>query len=213
MNYFVAGTDTNVGKTYFSSLLIRTLREAGQDAVGMKPIACGSNEDTGLLLTASGGDVSLSDLNPVHFENPVSPITASELENRSVDVDEILAAYQRLSSHHDSVIVEGVGGWQSPIQPNYTMADLAKSMGSPVIIVVANKLGALNHTLLTLESIERFGLTCAGIVFNHPENLTDIAAQTNRAVLQKITNVPFLCDLQTGQRELPGILARLEAEA
>ena len=206
MNYFVTGTDTNVGKTYFTTRLIRAFRESGNDAVGMKPIACGSNEDTGLLLTASGSDVSLSDLNPVHFETPVSPLTAAELEKRPVDVEEILAAYARLCEAHDRVIVEGVGGWQSPIRPGYTMGDLAQAMGAPVIVVVANKLGALNHTLLTLESIARFGLTCAGIVFNHPEESTDLAAQTNRSVLERITSVPLLCDLQTGQEDLPGIV-------
>ncbi len=209
MNYFVTGTDTHVGKTYFTALLIRALRKSGRDAVGMKPIACGSNEDTGILVQASGGEVSLSDLNPEYFKSPVSPLTASELEDRPVDPENILAAYRRLVEAHDVVIVEGVGGWQAPVLVDYTMADLAKAMGASVIVVVANQLGALNHTLLTLESIERFGLTCAGIVFNHPNESDDIAAQTNRSVLERITKVPILYDLQTGQDDLPDVSAFL----
>lgn len=205
MNFFVTGTDTDIGKTYFTALLIRALREAGHDAVGMKPIACGPNEDTGILLAASGNGVSLADLNPVHFEAPVAPLTASIEEGRTIDVDAILASYHRLTEAHDIVIVEGAGGWQTPILADCTMGDLAKAMNVPVILVVANKLGCLNHTLLTLHSIERFGLTCAGIVFNHPAESTDIAAQTNRATLERITNVPILCDLQTGQDNLSDI--------
>ncbi len=205
MNYFVTGTDTNVGKTYFTSLLIRSLREAGKDAVGMKPIACGSNEDTGILLAASGNDVSLSDLNPIYFETPVSPLTAAIEENRTIDVAEILASYRRLCEAHEVVIVEGAGGWQTPILVDYTMGHLAKDMGIPVIVVVENKLGALNHTLLTLASIAQFGLTCAGLVFNHPLESTDIAAQTNRSILDRIANVPILCDLRTGQSDLSDV--------
>ncbi len=209
MNYFVTGTDTNVGKTYFASLLIRALRAAGRDAVGMKPIACGSNEDTGILLRASGEEVSLPDLNPEYFETPVSPLTASELENRTIDPENILAAFGRLTAAHEDVIVEGAGGWQTPIRVDYTMGDLAKAMSAPVIVVVANQLGALNHTLLTLESINRFGLTCAGIVFNRPRECDDIAAQTNREVLNRITKVPILYDLQTGQEKLSDVEAFL----
>lgn len=209
MTYFVTGTDTDVGKTYFTALLIGALREAGRDAVGMKPIACGSNEDTGILLRASGDDVSLPDLNPEYFETPVSPLTASELENRPVQVDRILTSFRNLVATHQDVIVEGVGGWQTPLLVDYTMGDLAKVMAAPVIVVVANKLGALNHTLLTLESIERFGLNCAGLVFNHPAKSEDIAAQTNRSVLERITKVPILYDLQTGQDQLPDVTAFL----
>ncbi len=209
MNLFVTGTDTNVGKTYFTSLLIRALRAAGKDAVGMKPIACGSNEDTGILLAASGNNVSLSDLNPVYFESPVAPLTASIEESRPIDIDEILASYRRLTEAHDTVIVEGAGGWQTPILADYTMGDLAKAMDLPVIIVIENKLGVLNHTLLTLASIEEFGLTCAGLVFNHPAESTDIAAQTNRAVLERITEVPILFEIETGQDALPNVSAFL----
>lgn len=209
MIYFVTGTDTNVGKTYFTALLIRALRAAGRDAVGMKPIACGPNEDTGILLLASGEEVSLSDLNPEHFDTPVSPLTASELENRPVDLERILTAYRRLVAAHEDVIVEGAGGWLVPILVDYTMGDLAKAMDAPVILVVANKLGALNHTLLTLESIERFGLTCAGIVLNQPAESEDIAAQTNRSILERIIKVPILYDLQTGQDKLPDVSAFL----
>ncbi len=202
MNYFITGTDTHVGKTYFTTLLIRALREAGKDAVGMKPIACGSNEDTGLLLAASGNKVSLSDLNPVHFSSAVSPLTASIEEGRSIDTGEILAAYRRLSEAHGTVIVEGAGGWQTPILADYTFGDLAKAMNLPVIVVVANKLGALNHTLLTLDSIKRFGLDCAGIVFNHLSEERDGSVQTNRAVLERITTAPILYDIELGQQRL-----------
>ncbi len=209
MTYFITGTDTEVGKTYFTNLLIRALREAGKDAVGMKPIACGSNEDTGILVAASGNDVSLSDLNPEYFEHPVAPLTAANLAGRAIDVDRILAAHHRLTEAHEIVIVEGAGGWQTPILADFTMGDLARSMDATVVVVVANKLGALNHTLLTLASIKHFGLPCAGIVFNHIGSCEDIAAQTNRRILDQITAVPILWELAADQTKLDDVAAVL----
>lgn len=203
MSFFITGTDTDVGKTYYAALLIRALRAAGHDAVGMKPIACGPNEDTELLRQASGKDVTLADLNPVHFAAPLAPLAAGRLEDRTTDIAQILASFERLRSRHEIVIVEGAGGWLVPILKDFSMADLARAMGLPVILVVLNRLGAINHTLLTLESIDRAGLTCAGIVLNHvTDDPADPAVQTNRTILTELTTVPLLGDIVAGQTSL-----------
>ena len=151
MNYFLTGTDTGVGKTYVAVLLIRALRAAGFDTVGLKPICCGERSDAEALHAAADGELSLDDVNPVWFRFPAAPYTASIVEGRLPDLDQIRERFARVRAARRSVIVEGVGGWLVPILRDYSVADLAAEMGLPVVVVAANRLGAINHTLLTVR--------------------------------------------------------------
>jgi dethiobiotin synthetase len=205
VNLFLTGTDTNVGKTHVATLLVRALRKSGRDAVGLKPICCGGREDAEKLHVASDECLSLNDVNPVWLRPPAAPYTAAMIESRVIDLALIRETFARTRSEHESVIVEGVGGWRVPILRDFFVSDLAAEMGLPVAVVVANKLGALNHALLTIESIRAGGLTCAGIILNHttpPESGPDIATTTNRAVLESLIDVPVLFEIEYAQREL-----------
>jgi dethiobiotin synthetase len=114
-----------------------------------------------------------------------------------------MSVFEKLRRSHVSLLVEGVGGWLVPIAPGYSSADLAKAMGLPVLLVVRNRLGALNHTLLTLESIKAHGLTCGGIVLNnHPADDGDLSREGNRRLLAELTTVPILFEVTPGQTEL-----------
>jgi len=202
MNYFLTGTDTGVGKTYVGALLIRGLRKAGFDTVGLKPICCGDRSDAETLQAAAGGELSLDDVNPVWFRVSAAPYTASIVENRLPDLDQIRERFARIRASRRSVIVEGVGGWLVPILQHYSVADLAAEMGLPVVVVAANKLGAINHTLLTVESIQARGLRCAGVILNHPTAESDAATSTNRSVLEHLLEVPILHEVEMGQKAL-----------
>jgi dethiobiotin synthetase len=202
MNYFVTGTDTGVGKTFVSALLIRALRDAGNDTVGLKPICCGDRDDAEVLREAGGNELELDDVNPVWFRVPAAPYTASMVENRLPDLDQIRDRFQRIRGQRRSLIVEGVGGWLVPICRDFSIADLAAEMGLPVLVVAANRLGALNHTLLTVEAIQARGLPCAGVILNNVEGTADPATTTNRAVLEHLLNVPLLHEIDRGQRSL-----------
>ena len=203
MNLFVTGTDTNVGKTFVASLLVRALRKSGLDCVGMKPICCGDRGDGEALHAASGGAIPLNDVNPVWLRTPAAPYTAAMIENRAIDLALVRETFARLRAAHCSLIVEGVGGWRVPIARDFFIADLAAEFALPVAVVVANKLGALNHALLTIESIRTRGLECAGIIFNHVTSaVDDIAAITNRGVLEDILGVPILHEIAHGQQAL-----------
>ena len=191
MSFFVTGTDTGVGKTYVTRLMLEALRQDGQDAVGYKPVACGDREDATVLAAASGG-LPLDEVNPVYLKTPVSPYVACLLENRNVNPADLLAGYQRLSSAHAQVIVEGVGGWEVPLAANYRVSDLAADLGLPVILVAGNRLGALNHILLTIGAIRARGLTCAGIILNQLGDELDTAMITNKGVIEDLTGVPLL---------------------
>jgi dethiobiotin synthetase len=191
MSFFVTGTDTGVGKTHVTRLILEALRNEGIDAVGYKPIACGDREDARILAEASGG-LTLDEVNPVHLNAAVAPYVAGLLENRMVNPAELLAGFQRLAAAHTQVIVEGVGGWEVPLAANYRVSDLAKDLGLPVILVAANRLGALNHTLLTIDAIRAKGLTCAGIILNQLDDELDTAMITNKGVVEDLTGVPLL---------------------
>jgi len=209
MNVFLTGTDTNVGKTYIAARLVKALRGAGRDGVGFKPICCGPRDDAEALHAASGGAVTLNEVNPVWLRPPVAPYAASMIENRMIDLALIHETFARLRSAHESIIVEGVGGWRVPITRDYFVSDLAADFGLPVVVVVANRLGALNHTALTVESIRARGLECSGIILNHPLSLAseaEIATSTNAAVLEEILKVPILFEVEYGQEKFDGLV-------
>ena len=206
MNLFLTGTDTGVGKTYVSALLVRALRRAGLDTAPMKPFCCGDREDALALHAACDGAVPLDVINPIWYATPTAPYTAAKVEHRVADLDASLDLvrrnFQQLRAQHRSVIVEGVGGWMVPITKDYFVADLAAEFGLPVAVVVRNKLGALNHALLTVRDIRQRGLPFAGIIFNRAEAENDIAAATNRALLEELVGEPVLFDMGPGQTEL-----------
>jgi dethiobiotin synthetase len=198
MSFFITGTDTGVGKTYVTCLLLEGLRNAGVDAVGYKPVACGDRDDATRISAASGG-LDTDSVNPVYFNTAVAPYVAGMLENRTADPAELLAGFEKLAAAHQTVLVEGAGGWEVPIAAGYRISDLAADLKLPVIIVAGNKLGALNHILLTVDAIRAKGLVCAGIFLNQLEDEMDTAMITNKGVIEDLTGVPLLDHLIYGQ--------------
>jgi dethiobiotin synthetase len=198
VSYFVTGTDTGVGKTRFCCLLVEALRAEGIDAAGFKPVCCGDRDDAVLLAAASGG-LTPDEVNPVWLKAPVAPLIAGMLENRPVDPQDLIGKYRGFACEHRQVVVEGAGGWRVPLAEGYDMADLAKDLGLPVILVVGNRLGALNHTILTVDAIRAKGLPIAGLVVNHLAEELDTAAITNKGMIEELTGVPILAEIIHGQ--------------
>lgn len=181
---FIAGTDTGVGKTWTTVRLLRHLRALGRDAVGMKPVECGGREDAAALRDASDGILSLDEINPIHTTEALAP--AALTDPLSIDFDEIRARYGILAERHGTVLVEGAGGWLVPLDRDRTMADLAAVLGLPVLLVAANRLGVLNHVLLTLRAVETSGLVCRAIFLNDPGGIPDPSQRSNARVLRGI---------------------------
>ena len=191
---FITGTDTGVGKTYVTRLIIETLRAAGIDAVGYKPVACGDRADATILAAASG-NLSRELVNPVFLKPALAPLVAGMLTNQPINPTELMAGYERLAADHASVLVEGAGGWEVPLATGFRVSDLAVALGLPVIVVAANRLGCLNHVLLTVAAIQARGLTCAGVILNQLEDEMDTAMITNKGVLESLAGVPLLAHL------------------
>ena len=199
---FITGTDTGAGKTYVTSLIIKALRAEGVDAVGYKPICCGGREDAYALQNASGGAVDLDRVNPCYLRTPAAPYVAGMFENRDLEVAPLLQGCRELGEEYGAVVAEGVGGWLVPILKDYMVADLAKDLGLPTVLVVGNRLGALNQTLLTVQSMRAIGVEPAGLIFNHLTDELDTAAITNKGIAEDLTGVPVLMDVIRDQEEL-----------
>ena len=210
--FFITGTDTGVGKTIISAALIKAVQMLGLKACGMKPIETGCTKqklkvksselkvqdrdltphDGTFLKKISGTNASLDLITPVRFENPLAPLTASEIEGRAVDLGKIKKAYQELSLEYDAMIVEGIGGLLVPIRKNYFVLDLASDLGLPVVVVARPGLGTINHTMLTVNYALKAGLTIAGIIINYvrpPEGTP--SEVTNPGIIRQISPVPF----------------------
>ena len=203
MSLFVTGTDTGVGKTHNVVQLLRLLRASGLRCAGMKPICCGDRSDAELLLAQSSESLTIDQINPVWLRTPAAPLTAAKIENREISVPSLLLAFTALQAQVDLVLVEGVGGWSVPITAEYFMSDLAVALGLPVLVIAQNKLGCINHTLLTLEAIRNRGLKCVGVVLNELSGLADIATVTNAEVLAQLCGVPILSGLSGDTTDLP----------
>ncbi len=206
---FLTGTDTGVGKTFTAAQLLRLARAAGLSCAGYKPICCGDRDDAIQLLAASSPGLTLEEVNPVWLQTPTAPFPAAEIEGIAIDRGALLRQWRRLMERFDLVIVEGVGGWLVPIAADYLVSDLAKAMALPVVIVALNRLGCLNHSLLTLRAVAADGLTVAGLVLQTLEGPSDPARATNARVLQAMSAVPLLAQLSAEMDALPADWQRL----
>lgn len=194
MSAFITGTDTGVGKTYVTRLIIETLRREGIDAVGYKPVASGDRADA-TILAAVSGNLDRDRINPVFLKPALAPLVAGMLENRTITCEELVAGYRSLAAEHASVIVEGAGGWEVPLAEGFFGSDLAVALGLPVVVVAANRLGCINHVLLTVRAIQARGLCCAGIILNQLEDEMDTAMVTNKGIIEDLAGVPLLAHL------------------
>jgi dethiobiotin synthetase len=195
---FVTGTDTGVGKTVVTCALARALRKAGVDVGVMKPCETGVGpagpEDARALLAASGAGDALDEVCPERLALPAAPSAAAAAEGRAVDLGRIRAAAARLAARHELLLVEGAGGLLVPLAPGVSMADLAAGLGYPVLVVARGALGTINHTLLTLEALERRGLALAGVVVCHAAPLSAADAR-NLAALRETLGARLLGEL------------------
>jgi dethiobiotin synthetase len=203
VSLFITGTDTGVGKTYIATRLLELLRASGECCAGMKAICCGDRRDAELLLAVGREGLTIDDVNPVWLKTPAAPIVGGLMERVDIDIEHILTAFRNLQNRVEHVIVEGTGGWMVPIHRNYFVSDLAVAMKLPVLAIAYNRLGCLNHAVLTVQSVVAHGLRCAGLVLNNAEETGDMATVTNADILRKILDVPVLGELGENLTELP----------
>jgi len=167
---FVTGTDTGAGKTRVACALLAAFAARGLRVAGMKPVAAGAmvtpeglrNDDAIALIAASTRRLPYRTVNPCLYAAPIAPHIAAADSGVPISIETIAACHAELAADHDVVVVEGAGGLLVPLDESNTIADLARRLNAPVVLVVGLRLGCLNHALLTAEAIANRGLHLAG---------------------------------------------------
>ncbi|MHB1429588.1 MAG: dethiobiotin synthase [Rhodocyclaceae bacterium] len=196
---FITGTDTGVGKTFVGTALARLITQRGLRVRVRKPVESGCvaagnppfPHDAMALRTAAGAIDPLERVCPYRLSKPLSPERAAALEGANLELEQLHAACIRDLGSDDFLLVEGAGGFYSPIARGGLNADLAAELGMPVLLVVRDRLGAINQALLTAEAVRMRGLAVAGVVLNE----TDLPAPSdmdNAADIKSWLSVPLV---------------------
>lgn len=195
----ITGTDTGVGKTYLSTVLLTLMRRRGHSVAAMKPVETGvtANDpasDAMRLREAAGSDDAVERVRPVLLSEPLAPWVALARSGGMVDLAALDAAFNELSEGRDAILVEGAGGLLVPLTRDVAYDGLFVGWGLDLIVIAGNRLGTINHTLLTVRAAHDTGLRVRGVVLNAlgPEP-GGIAERTNLDALQELlAPVPVL---------------------
>ena len=221
-NYFITGTDTGVGKTFFTVALLHALQSHGLRVAPMKPVAAGTitlqgaqiNDDVAALQAISQHRFALADVNPYCLIEAIAPHIAAAREQVQIDMAVIVDAFARLRANADTVLVEGAGGFLVPLSTTQSMAEIPQALKLDVILVIAMRLGCLNHALLTVEAIRARGLQLAGWVANSVSATPMNAFDENLSTLKSMVDAPCLGVIPyTGAHSADKLLAAAKAAA
>jgi dethiobiotin synthetase len=198
ISLLITGTDTAVGKTWVGRALSHALVGAGRRVVAVKPVetGCGGRnphlEDGALLAAATGQARPSAAL--FRFAAPIAPVLAAEREDETIDLDALVLRIEALSGDAEVLLVEGAGGLLSPITWDWTVVDLARSLGAAALVVAMDRLGTINHTQLTLSALELAGLEVAGVVLTPPET-PDESTGTNADAIARLSGLDHVLSL------------------
>ena len=199
-SFFVSGTDTDVGKTWVAAGLARAIRNMGVDIGVMKPFAAGTAKETGYksedvqILTNAAKVNDPEDLvNPQFFPIPAAPYTAMKMSDilEKVNTDLVLQNYKKLSEIHECILVEGMGGIMTPILKNYFITNLINDLNLETILVTRNRIGTLNHTIMTCQMAKKYGIRIKGIIINEID-LDGYAVDVLKDDLEDINGITVL---------------------
>jgi dethiobiotin synthetase len=225
--YFIAGTDTDAGKTMVACALLAKARSQGLTTAAVKPVAAGCidtkeglrNDDAEQLLAQCTLPLYYEQVNPVAFMEPIAPHIAAQKQGQRMQVDRLTGFTSGvLMQGANFTLVEGAGGWRVPVNERETLADLAIDLSIPVILVVGMRLGCINHALLTVEAIARDGLELAGWVANcidpqMAEQAANVATLQHRIQAPMLGLVPHLSDINEASERVEACQTFLDLDA
>jgi dethiobiotin synthase len=215
----ITGTDTDVGKTWVGRALGRALSAAGRRVVAIKPVETGcadataALEDGALLAEATGQKEPRGALH--RFAAPLAPALAAEAEGKVIDLDALILRIEYLCAGAEVVLIEGAGGLLAPITWEWTVVELARTLGAAALVVGVDRLGTINHALLTLSALELAGLDLAGVVLTTPET-PDASTGTNAGAivrlggLDRVLTLPRLRDPALGVSHLEPVIGWID---
>ncbi len=182
---FVTGTDTGVGKTLLTGLLTRHLRDGGCHALAMKPFCSGGRNDVEFLRAAQDGELNADEINPFYFLEPIAPLVSARHHRRKIPLREVLRAINRVTYRCECLVIEGSGGVLVPLGENYSVADLIAKLKCEVIVVSRNRLGTINHTLLTIKHLQTIAVKSFKVILMDDVK-GDISSKTNKKMLTEL---------------------------
>jgi dethiobiotin synthetase len=182
---FITGTDTGVGKTLLTALLLQHLRSNGCHALAMKPFCSGGRDDARLLHSVQDGELALDDINPYFFEEPLAPLVAARAHHLTVRMEEVLRRIAHAATRCARLLIEGSGGLFVPLGEWYTVADLIAKLNCEVMVVSPNRLGTVNHTLLTTRALQHIGINRLKVVMMAQEH-PDPSSGSNPLILAEL---------------------------
>ena len=189
---FITGTDTGVGKTLLTGLLLQHLRRKGCHALAMKPFCCGGRADAQLLHAVQDGELNLDEINPFFFEEPVAPLVAARAHHLSIRMEEVVRRIAHAATRCERLLIEGAGGLLVPLGEGYGVADLIAKLNCQVIVVSPNRLGTINHTVLTLRTLQPIGAKRLKVVMM-AQSQPDPSADSNPLIVAELLGqVPVL---------------------
>jgi dethiobiotin synthetase len=209
---FVTGTDTGVGKTVLTAMLLAFLRQGGGNALATKPFCAGSRADARLLHSLQENCLTLEEVNPFYFDKPMAPAAAAGRGCPGVPLEDALGKIRALASRCDFLVVEGVGGLMAPLGKDYSVRDLIRRLDGKTIVVCPNRLGVINHSLLTAEALQNAGIHEFTIVMMGVRK-PDISADSNpRMIRQRLPGIPVFCLPHLGHRAATEGVAKINAK-
>jgi dethiobiotin synthetase len=182
---FITGTDTGVGKTLLTALLLRHLRASGCHALAMKPFCSGGRADTEVLRAAQDGELTPEEITPFFFDEPVAPLVAARRHGRIIRLREVLRRIRGVARRCECLLIEGIGGLLVPLGEGFTVRDLIARLGCEVIVVAHNRLGTINHTLLAGDALQHAGIEQLTIVLMDAEQ-GDFSTSSNHRTLRRL---------------------------
>ncbi|MFV0338369.1 MAG: dethiobiotin synthase [Chthoniobacterales bacterium] len=206
IRFSITATDTDAGKTYVTKLLIEAFRKKfpALRVAAAKPFATGSRSDAEVLASALADWRDPSDLNPFFWQKPAAPLVAARSEN--LPPPDLAAAHkwvQGRANAADIFFVEGIGGWLVPLTAKETWADFAEALAFPVILVVPNRIGAINAAALSAQAIRARKAAFSGCILNTLHAEKDGSEESNAEILEEVFQIPVLGKIPFGARTLP----------
>jgi dethiobiotin synthetase len=182
---FITGTDTGVGKTLFTGLLLHHLRKSGCHALAIKPFCSADRADAKFLRAVQDKELELDEINPFYFSEPVAPLVAARQRRRTIRLPEVLRRIKGIAARCEWLLVEGSGGLFVPLGRGYSVGELIRRLDCEVIVIARNRLGTLNHTLLTVSALKHLGRRRIQVVLM-TRRQTDLSSATNKQILGEL---------------------------
>ncbi len=220
---FITGTDTGVGKTLMTGLLLAHLRVSGMHALAVKPFACGSHGDGEILSEIQGGELPRKLVNPVYYRKPVAPLAAARACGKGIVLEQVMGCIEEAARRCDCLLVEGCGGLLVPLGEGYSLLEMIRWSGdrSELLVVAGDKLGVINHVLLTLRVLAQEKIHCGGVILTRhcesdPSNGSNGEILSELVAPVRLTSVEYLGremsevgKIRDGAKKIQKTLARI----